>query len=1616
MVVDFAGVSARRGTFRTLALVGTALGSTLVITPAATAQNLISTNNTTDVTITETGTRSGGPRTVDIATSGGNIALDFGTVNSDNVPANNPSNPPVIGVAISAVNTGSGSVSVITDAANTTGSLSSTAIVASAISGPIMIDAGPVNANNTATSRGIQAASGAGNISVISTDVVAGYRGIFTTSNGAAPNNTFFTTGTTTINAGNTTVTGVNIGGTGPNAIIAQGFRAELTSVNAAMTNAAAVSGAAIFVNTGTGGALVNAGTTTALGQNASALQVFSSGTVDVTSGTIRTTQSSDGLSIQSGTDVIVRSTSVTTEGGNGAYGIVLGANRGGGGFNGGPNGFAYTSANVISGTVTTAGPNSHAIYATPNGSGSTTITSNTISTAGANANGIFVAPIGSGTLTGSVAINSTGALNTAGTGSTGILTQNSTGVVAINNSGTITTANARGISVQANSGDVSVVSNNISTGGANQFGIIVGGFSQGATAANVAITNNGTLTTNGATATGIQVQGGAGTTLITNNGSINATGFGISVIPTTGSATIAGTGSITSTNVGVLINSGTAPVSVTTGAITTTGASGTGVQVSNNGTTSITTGAIVTSGAQASGISATGINGAITINASDTRTSGANANAAIAANQANGAVGAINVTTGIVRSATTGINVSGGTGPNVVTVNATDTQSVLGAIQAFSGGAVSVISGTARSTTTNDVTTILAQSSAGAASVSSTNLTSASSRGIFAFGLNDVSVVSGTLTATGGAPGIFALAANTVGSPQNGGAAGFVTVQSGTLTSTGGGINAFGPRATVNVDSITLTAGNTNRGALEAYGLDVLVNSGTIVTASNGINAGNADGAVRGANVVINSGSVTMNGADTGTSSGIFANGENILISSGTIIGTGTGNRVGINAVIGLPASATTPGPLPGALTVNSGSITTVGDGAYGIRALSDAGLVTVNSTGTITTIGGVRPISATTNRYSDGITATSFNGSAAVTSNNITTSGTEAVGIRVEIGSGVTQNTPATNPVAGTATVTSNGAITTQGTQSAGILVQAGAGVANVTNTGSISTTGAGATGIQVNGTTGALSVTSRQINTQSTSATGIAVNSTSGSITINATNVATTGAEATGLLAQSTTGAISIQAGTVSTANDTTGIRANSTDGNVSITAERSTVAGSAPAGGGIAVIGGNAVDGRSTNGAVTINSNVAISANGSAVSAIAGGTTRIESGFASSAAAQAATLYGVSNVGNVFITANDTSATGAGGTAVEGHAASNLSILLTRARAAQGNGIFGEAGGLATVNASIASAMGDGNAGVEVIGGTGVDLSVSQASSTGALVTDAATGQVARADAIFATAINGTINARILDANALGANADAVRLIANGTGGAVTALIQGRVTSEGGYALFIDPPGAVNIAVDSSAIVLGTLGGINTTGGSNTIVNNGLIGSFVNSGIVASGQTILDNRGNISGGNGVAVQLGASNDMVTLRTGSIITGAIAGGGGTDNSVLIGTGTAPVTTQTVATFQGFNNLTVQSGYWTAPTTTGTTVASTTIASGASLELANGVTGLGYVSPTITNNGALIVRSPAAAAGSILAGTSVTGTGTTLFTGPGTATLGGTTSFANTGANTVDTGSTVL
>ncbi|MDV3459201.1 autotransporter-associated beta strand repeat-containing protein [Sphingomonas sp. HF-S4] len=1060
----------------------------------------------------------------------------------------------------------------------------------------------------------------------------------------------------------------------------------------------------------------------------------------------------------------------------------------------------------------------------------------------------------------------------------------------------------------------------------------------------------------------------------------------------------------------------------------------GAGVAATNTGPGNVTidVDAVTASGTGATnGVDARAASGNVIVTTGTVNSSGNNNSRGIQAISGGGDI-TINAdtTTGGLRGIFTGSN--GGVFPDVTTIVSKNATAIgTGQVNAIigQGQTVDITSGTARITNTAGFmgTAIYANAGTGGAIVrsgtaealgnrqaaiqiysdgsvlleSANASTTQNSDGLSVQSGTDVTIRSGTVSTTG-ATGARGIVVNVPGAPLD--------LTSEMVTTQGADSTAMlitGGAGAVKIDSGTIATRGAN-----SVGIDLAGQTGATVIASDAITtvgefAYGISVASTGA-VDISSGSITATGQ---YSEGITVGSSGSLkIASGTIATTGNissaiyarssgaidvTSEKATSGAGSLGVYLSNRGSMAGTLTLTSGEVLGAKNGiaAYG----QDATTVT---SGTVTLAG-----ASTVASPGYGISARSANGAVSVTSGTID-------GIEGGASFGIDARAAGAN----TATITS-GSISAYGDGGFGIHGATDTGALTIASTGAITTTGTTATNVRDSG-----AVNPSTAPRETRPSHGIWATSTNGPISIdNAGTISTSGAAAFGIFAQSTTGAITVESDTVNTSGlAAQGIWAQTTNGNILINAgtTRTAAIGWDAAAGGTS----DAVFGYSSGtGSVTVTSQDASSAGdyASAVGGVGGGAVNITSGTASSSGFQLATVYGSSRNSDVTINSTNATATGVNAYAVEGHAANgNLTITSGTASAEHGNAVFGDAGGLVTVNATTATARGDGGTAVAVTGGTGVVLTVGSASSNGTVVTNQQTSVTYRADAVFAQATNGAINATIGSATATGAGMDAVHLIANGTGGAVSATITGAVSSTSGTGLWIDPPGQVNINVGTGASVAGGANGINTVGGANSIVNLGTVSSTGGAAILASGPTTLDNSGTITAGTGAAaVQFGVSNDTVILRTGSTVTGTIVGGGGTDAAVLIGTGATPAATQTIAGFAGFDSLRVQSGYWTAPAAGASPFNRTTIDAGATLGLVNGANGIaGLSTPSIVDNGTLVVTSSASSGAGVFGTAVVTGTGGVRFTGAGTATLDGVNSLQNTGTNLVDAGSTVL
>jgi outer membrane autotransporter protein len=124
-----------------------------------------------------------------------------------------------------------------------------------------------------------------------------------------------------------------------------------------------------------------------------------------------------------------------------------------------------------------------------------------------------------------------------------------------------------------------------------------------------------------------------------------------------------------------------------------------------------------------------------------------------------------------------------------------------------------------------------------------------------------------------------------------------------------------------------------------------------------------------------------------------------------------------------------------------------------------------------------------------------------------------------------------------------------------------------------------------------------------------------------------------------------------------------------------------------------------------------------------------------------------------------------------------------------------------------------------------------------------------------------------------------------------------------------------------------------GADNTAYGATTITNAGTIEGLAGAAIALVGNfnDSITNSGTIRGV-GTAIQMGGGDDVLTLLPGSVITGTVDGGAGTDRVTLAGSGNG-----SFAGSVNFEQLAVDSGSWTL--TSNSSFTQSTIAAGATL-----------------------------------------------------------------------------
>ncbi|WP_447756633.1 autotransporter domain-containing protein [Sphingopyxis fribergensis] len=243
--------------------------------------------------------------------------------------------------------------------------------------------------------------------------------------------------------------------------------------------------------------------------------------------------------------------------------------------------------------------------------------------------------------------------------------------------------------------------------------------------------------------------------------------------------------------------------------------------------------------------------------------------------------------------------------------------------------------------------------------------------------------------------------------------------------------------------------------------------------------------------------------------------------------------------------------------------------------------------------------------------------------------------------------------------------------------------------------------------------------------------------------------------------------------------------------------------------------------------------------------------------------------------------------------------------------------------------------------------------------------------------------------------------------------------GTIVSLHAAGVFHGTLGDVTIANTSAGTIEGAAYGIYADGeGKLSVVNAGTIRSEA-TGVESTTQTSLTNRGSIVGGNGVAVLLGAFDDIVTLGTGSAVTGLIDAGGGADSLILDGDVLELTTAQQITATSGFEALDVAAGYWSTSGVVGA-FDSVTIAEGGALQvnevdLGGGETDSPILTSAVRTNGLLVLNFGTDETVSALDDLTIDGAGQLQLIGEAIFTVD-TANIAHTGGTTISNGGLVL
>jgi hypothetical protein len=646
---------------------------------------------------------------------------------------------------------------------------------------------------------------------------------------------------------------------------------------------------------------------------------------------------------------------------------------------------------------------------------------------------------------------------SSGGTGSIGLLSTGSGSIISATGAnvqaGLMTSTGAIGVKAD-NSASASLSGGSVTTFGDNAIDVVSTG------SATVTLSSVGIIAT-GDGSTGLAVDG--------SGSKINGSGLIV---------TIMGNGSGLDTGAAINAGSNTAPnggaLTLTNSTLQTTGGTGTfGIYTANGGITALVDDTISTAGDNAFAGVESGPHGSTTIQGGSISTGGLNSIGLYAS--------------GLGAKATTGPDPMG-----VATTIATLLDNSPG-VQADGGGLAQLTGGAV--TTSGDGSPGLFVTSTGSA-ITASGVVVATSGGFGPTGLSSV----GVLADSGG------VATFSGGSITTNGSSAFAVVSQGA-----------GSSVTVNGLTTVLTLGNGSGGlavygagaSLTANGISVATQGG--VDSSDGFVAygaynGFGPGFSTGGSMSLTNTSITTSGVGA---SGVVANSGGVTTVSGGSVTTSGDNAFGLWAS-GAGSSITTTG----GTTIATGSLTG-GSFAYGARA-ETGGALTLNG-GSVTTMGA----------NSIGLFATGAGSSVASNGTTITTSGLNSTGVLADSG--------------GSASLT-GGSVNTSADGAYAVVVHSG-GFAALSGT-TIGTLGDGSGGLGINGAGSEIDATSVTISTKGVfdpvsglHSYGVA-NTPFGSFTSGGvaklmdTSISTQGAQMYGVIT-STGGSTTIAGGSINTA---------------------------------------------------------------------------------------------------------------------------------------------------------------------------------------------------------------------------------------------------------------------------------------------------------------------------------------------------------------------------------------------------------------------------------------------------------------------------------------------------